>query len=96
MLSQQLLSNGFEQPRSLIPHDAVHTQFREAGIRASPLCLNTFQNCGTAGRPKAAVPRSRADPTPKFLVTGLFGSTSTPAREDSILHLMQQSRFTLT
>jgi hypothetical protein len=31
MLSHQLLSNGFQQqPRSPIPPDAVHTQFREA------------------------------------------------------------------
>jgi hypothetical protein len=37
----------------------------DAGICASPLCLNRFQNRGTAGRrpPKAAGPRSRADPT---------------------------------
>ena len=51
------------------------------GHRASPLCLNRFQNRGTTGcRPlEAAAPRSRADPTPKLLVIGLFGSTSTPA-----------------
>jgi hypothetical protein len=29
--------------------------------------------------PKAAAPRSRADPIPKHLVIGLFGATSTPA-----------------
>jgi hypothetical protein len=61
-------------------------------VSVQAYCVRTgFKTAEHLGRrpPKAAAPWGGECPTPKLLVIGLLGSTSTRQREDPILHLMQ-------